>query len=65
MIMHNKKEIVELTDSGFTKVQQLEGTPTTGETDEKYLGLCDPWCEGVQRLGWVKYEWKTQDIEDY
>lgn len=45
MILHNKKETVEVTDSRLTKVQQLEDTPTTGETDGKYLGLCEPWCE--------------------
>ena len=43
MILHNKKEIMEVTESVLTKVQQLEDTPATGETDEKYLGLCDPW----------------------
>ena len=47
MILHNKKEIMEVTESVLTKVQQLEDTPATGETDEKYLGLCDPWWERV------------------
>lgn len=63
--MHNKKEM-----SGVNR-QWIYQSPwwkvlTTGEKQMKNI-----WrfivILGVKelRLGWVKYEWKTQDIEDY
>lgn len=36
---------MKVTDSGLTKVQQLEDILTTGKKGEKYLGFCEPCCE--------------------